>query len=209
MKTNLLGIALLVCLAVGCSKSQFIKTGTSNGRFDGSMLEYMEAHSYDWDSTVLMVYRAGDEMIQLFEGQNPDYPEITFFGPTNHSIRRYMLRNNIARVEDMTPEFCEDILKRHVIAGKMWRDSIPRGIASQTNALIGTGGQTYTTLAGTDIWVFSYALEWQGVEGAGAVVLYVTSLDKQIKNIDVASTNIEPDNGLVHSLSYDFTLGEL
>lgn len=52
-----------------CSKDNFIKTGVSNGKFDGNMMEYMKApgHSYDWDSTVLMVERAG--LVDLFEGR--------------------------------------------------------------------------------------------------------------------------------------------
>ena len=97
MKTRYLFglLALFVFVAGGCTKDQFIKSGLSNGRFDGSLLEYMEApgHSYDWDSTALMVRHAGEKMVRLFEGQDPDHPEITFLGPTNHSIRRYMLEN--------------------------------------------------------------------------------------------------------------------
>jgi len=88
---NILILVVCVLSFVRCTKENFIKSGLCNGRFDGSLLEYMEAsgHSYDWDSTALMVRHAGEEMIRLFEGQDPDYPEITFFGPTNHSIRRY------------------------------------------------------------------------------------------------------------------------
>lgn len=45
MKTRYLFglLALFVFVAGGCTKDQFIKSGLSNGRFDGSLLEYMEA----------------------------------------------------------------------------------------------------------------------------------------------------------------------
>lgn len=105
-----------------CTKNEFIKSGIAKGRFDGSLLEYMEAsgHSYDWDSTALMVRHAGEDMVRLFSGQDPEYSEITFFGPTNHSIRRYMLENKIERVSDMDPAWCRQILLRHICAGKIY-----------------------------------------------------------------------------------------
>ena len=93
MRKILFIIAFGTSVLTSCTKNNFIRSGISIGRFDGSLLEYMEhpGHSYDWDSTALMVRQAGEEMVRLFEGQDPNHPEITFFGPTNHSIRRYML----------------------------------------------------------------------------------------------------------------------
>lgn len=60
---------IVVCfsfIATGCIQDNFWKSGVSNGRFDGSLLEYMDApgHSYDWDSTVLMVRHAGEAMVR-------------------------------------------------------------------------------------------------------------------------------------------------
>ena len=53
-------IAMLTCvgLVMGCTKDNFIATGVSDGRHDCSLLEYMMKHSYDWDSTVVMVRHA-------------------------------------------------------------------------------------------------------------------------------------------------------
>ena len=104
MKTRYLFglLALFVFVAGGCTKDQFIKSGLSNGRFDGSLLEYMEApgHSYDWDSTALMVRHAGEKMVRLFEGQDPDHPEITLLGPNNHSNRLNMMEIYILLVAE-------------------------------------------------------------------------------------------------------------
>ena len=49
-----------VCSVLGmgaCTEDNFIKSGLHNGRFDGSLLEYLKApgHSYDWDSTARLV----------------------------------------------------------------------------------------------------------------------------------------------------------
>lgn len=97
---------LLIPFVSSCIKDNFWYSGVSNGRHDCSLLEYMESDSYNWDSTVLMVRHAGEELIQIFEGNDPDLQEITFFGPTNHSIRRYMLENGIEKISDMDPEWC-------------------------------------------------------------------------------------------------------
>lgn len=72
---------IIVFFTVGCTKNNFIDTGISNGRHEGkSLLEYMETDSYNWDSTILLVRHAGEDMVRLFEGQDPNHKEITFFG---------------------------------------------------------------------------------------------------------------------------------
>lgn len=69
--TKFIAIIVLLCGLGACTKNNFIDTGICNGRFDGSLLEYLEApaNSYNWDSTALMVYRAGDDVVRLFEGK--------------------------------------------------------------------------------------------------------------------------------------------
>ena len=42
-------------LFTACTKDNFIHTGTSKGRFEGSLMEYMEAHPYDWSYMVEFV----------------------------------------------------------------------------------------------------------------------------------------------------------
>ena len=80
-------------LHVGCTKDNYIDTGISNGRYHGNLMQYMASNSYDWDSTILLVRHAGEEMVRLFEGKDPAHKEITFFGITNHSIRRHSVTN--------------------------------------------------------------------------------------------------------------------
>ena len=197
---KVLGVILLVIMT-SCTKDEFTKTGISNGRFDGNMLEYMRAHSYDWDSTVLMVEQAG--LQSIFEGSE----KITFLGPTNHSIRRYMLQNGFKRVRDMDAGFCRTTLLRHILKGKIMREGFPRGKNIQ-GKIIGEGGEVYTMMGGNEIWAFTFKEEYNGVAEMGAVILHVTSIESAWR-ISVASCDIEPDNGVVHALGYDFTLGEM
>ena len=73
MKTICYVMVGVLLLLASCTKDNFINTGVSNGRFDGNILEYMSAHSYDWDSTLVMIYHAGVDMVKLFEGNDEEH----------------------------------------------------------------------------------------------------------------------------------------
>lgn len=207
--TFILGFICLILGMGSCVENNFIKSGLHDGRFDGSLLEYLKApgHSYDWDSTARLVEQAGPEVIRLFEGRDPEHPEITFLGPTNHSIRRYMLDNEIERITDMDPDDCKDFLLQCVIDGKIYRDDVPRGRYDEEEMMPGEGGKYYTTLYGNSIWIYTHQQTLQGIPDVGAVSMGVYS-QSAFRDFAIASSNIEPNNCVVHSLSYNFTLGD-
>lgn len=216
-------------LLVSCNtKYNIIETGLANGKFDGNMYEYLLSNRYNWDSTRLMIERAN--LVDLFEGKRDGFEQITFFGPTNHSIRRYMLDEGISSIAEMDEEFCYEMIMRCVVKGKYMRDDIPFGknTASEddgdddfdeyyeyddegdhTDENQGTGGTVLMGALGNRFWIYSFRESYNDVAGVGAVVLYIKSLETGGTMIDVASTNIEPTNGVVHSLHYNFTLGDL
>lgn len=189
-----------------CTKDNFVYSGVSNGRFDGNMLEYMESHPYDWDSTAVMIRHAGQDMVTLFEGKNENHKEITFFGMTNHSIRRYLLQNGLKQVSDLDATWCRSILLQHVVDGKLYRKIIPAGEPGAYGT-VGTGGTTLTTLGGTDVWVYVVVEEKEGVVQHAARPIYINFM-KSNRLYQVVSGDIEPDNCLVHALDYRFTIGE-
>lgn len=211
MKTKYLGIVIvLLGLFASCTKDNFVSTGNSQGRFDGSTLEYMMAHSYDWDSAVVMIRHAGEDMVRLFDGKDENHPEITFFGITNHSIRRYLLENDIKQVSDLDPEWCKDILLRHVVDGKYFRKDIPTGKPGSYGTL-GTGGITLKTLSeadgDTDIWTYTVIQESGGIVENAARHIYMF-FKSSSRHFDITSGDMEQDNGVVHALEYWFTIGQ-
>ena len=86
-------VIVVVLFTFGSCETNYgtINTGLANGKFDGSMYEYFQANHYDWDSLVLMIDRAG--LKDVFTGERAGYEEITFFGPTNHTIRLWMYKS--------------------------------------------------------------------------------------------------------------------
>ena len=181
---NKLLVTMIVLLLIGgCSTNwNFENTGLAKEHFDGNMYEYLRSDSYNWDSIRLIIERA--ELVPLFEGKDP----ITFIGPTNHSVRKWMNDKFIKIVKD------------HLFAGKILRDDIPQG-----KYLTQEGGDVYTTLSGKSIWMGLFYEDYGNVVEGGVRVIYL----KGDVTIDIASSNIQPTNGVVHSLSYNYVLGGL
>ncbi len=205
MRRNYIIIVLMLVI-MSCTKDNFIDTGISKGRFNGNVLEYMEAHPYDWDSTRLLIKHAGEDMVRLFEGNDPQHKEIPFFGLTNHSIRRYLLHNGLSRVTDLDPEWCHSVLMQHVVDGKLYRKDIPTGEEGDFGTL-GSGGMMVKSLAGKECWVY---VKIEPVDGR-----YVEFAPRHIfinfmstENIAIMSGDIEPNNALIHALDYNFTIGD-
>ena len=48
-----IGIILVLLSLFSCeTKYNYIDSGLANGRFDGTMYDYLHSNSYDWDSTL-------------------------------------------------------------------------------------------------------------------------------------------------------------
>lgn len=205
MKYILIAITWGVLLTSCNTKYDYIDTGLANGVFEGNMYEYLHTNAYDWDSTLMLIERAG--LVDLFEGKREGYEKITFFGPTNLSIMRWMFKGGHKSIKDIPVETCKELILRHVVSGVYYRDEIVRGEVV-LGQLQGKGGQVMTGAGGNKFWIYSYQNPYESIPGVGEVVLYIVSLDKET-SINVASTDIKMDNGVVHSLQYDYTLGEL
>ena len=214
-------VIVVVLFTFGSCETNYgtINTGLANGKFDGSMYEYFQANHYDWDSLVLMIDRAG--LKDVFTGERAGYEEITFFGPTNHTIRLWMYKSEqrwdselqqmvvikkaYNRVDEIPVEDCRRLVMEHVVKGIYMRDDIPEGTLAESGDR--EGGMTLTGVEGNSFWIFSFRGMYQGIAGQGAVSLkLISEIGQEIK---VASSNLESDNGVVPSLHYDYPFGTL
>ena len=204
MKYILLSIFVIGLLTSCDPKSNYIDTGISNGKHDCSMLEYFHTSSYNWDSLLVMIQHA--ELENLFEGKEPGYEQITFWGPTNHSIRRYMLNRDIAKISDMSKAFCKQIILMHFVKKRIMKDEINFRIPDASGKII--GATEMTTEGGVTLLSYREKSKYGGVADAGAVSLYLFSKNADTQ-IPLASPDIETLTGVVHSLNYNYTLGDL
>lgn len=204
-------VILLIVLAIaGCTKENFIDTGVADGNHDCSMLEYMRNDPRNWDSTVVLIEHAG--LVAMFEGQDPEFPEFTFFGPTKLSVLRYLLDNNIERIADMDPATCKNLVLQYVLKEVVMRDDVTEGTRSLMMPPIpGTGGTSVTTVGGKQCRLFAQTEDYDGVANAGPTHIYLESgmFPWGLKSTDIASADIKFTNGVIHSLHYKHTLGKL
>ncbi len=179
------------------------------------MWGYFQTDAYNWDSLMVMVRHAdasaGSEdmkLQELFEGKTQYGKDITFLGITNHSIRRYLLQNEIDKVADIPAEDCRNFILSSVLDEWIDLDGfLPGKPSTDFNNVIGTGGKEYVTLSGKPLWIYTFSGAYEGVPGAGPTQIFIVSKDSSKKTV-VASCNIITQTGIVHSLSYDFTLND-
>lgn len=190
-----------------CTKFDIVDTGSSNGDHDMVMWDYFKADPYNWDSIMVMANHAGVK--DIFDGTSKYGKDITFLGITNHSIRRYLLTNDLQKVTDIPADECREIILSNLIAGAMLVDDFIEGKPSEdTNELIGTGGKKYTTFSGKTLWIYTIKEPFGGVPQAGAKSIQIVALDTQ-KRIRVASTDIKTRTGVVQALDYNFTIKDI
>lgn len=209
MKKTLLFIAVVastLCLSTSCTKYNFVDTGKAIGYHDCSMWEYFQQDPYNWDSLVVMSERAG--LQQVFMGTSTYGTNLTVFGITNHSIRRYLLEKGYEQIADIPVEDCRNFILSSIIDGNnvIQLDDFTAGTAStDPNTVIGQGGKMYTMLSGKQLWIYTYRESYGGVPQAGPKKIYIAS-EVAWKTSEVASSNIMTQTGVVHALSYNFNL---
>ena len=222
----LLAVATLLLLSA-CTKYNFVETGLAQREYPGSMWAYFESHPYDWSMLVRLSKRIG--LQSAFEGTSTYGQKITCFGITNHSWRRYLLKQYAEEItnnggdgeaeaqkltEDQVLELLDQLdatmAKEFILNGVIPSEALPledftSGRAStDSNNPIGTGGKTYTMASGKQLWIYSFRTAFNNVPNTGPVQLFLVSASTQVTSF-VASHNIRTTTGIVHSLQYNFS----
>lgn len=220
-------VAALGCCS--CTDFNYIDSGLADGRHDCSMWEYLQSDSRNWDSTVVMIEHAG--LKEVFEG-NSLYGQITFFGITSKSILLYILYHNDEldqlkaagedvddseywhRVTDIPAATCRRMLLQLIVPKRLMLADIPRGNFVTTSEGLAAsseiGGGMYKTLGEWEIFLYTFQEDYKNIAGKGETRIYmVTRLNSTPVKNPVASCNIETQNGVVHSLEYDFLLSDI
>lgn len=202
-------ILIVAVLVSACEKQDVYDSGLADGRFDGSVLEYLESGTGRWDSIVVAIRHA--DLAEVFNGTDPQLKDgITFFGPTNNSIRQFLYKTVDADgevlykcIEDMPVDLCRKMVLSYVVPQKMMKSEF-----DFENKGTLTGGTEVETLSGVKLRVYRIKSDYGTAADAGPVSMAFESLPSgHIANI--ASADIEPDNGVVHSLVNAFEWTEL
>ena len=192
--------------AAGCTKYNIEDSGSANGNHATTMWDYFATDPYNWDSLRVMARRAN--LVSLFQGTSSYGKDMTFFGPTNHSIRGYLYANGMDRIAEMSVADCQTFILNSVLPKRIMLDDFKTGRkSSDPSTPIGTGGETFDMASGKKLWIYTFRDTYNGVVGAGPLQIYLVS-PATTKESHVASSNIQTLTGVVHSLDYNFRLND-
>lgn len=206
-----ISIILIIATIVfySCVDDNYHDSGLANGRFDGTVWEYMHSNP-EWDSAIVVIERAG--LTGIFDGTDPAYKEgITFFGFTNFTVWQFLAytKENGQRkykcIADIPVELCRQMVLDYVIPGKRMKESFGYEIRGTLK-----GGSEVETLSGKLLRIYrtktpnpNTGEPDKGPEGMGVHATQSGHIAA------IASADNEADNGVVHSLSYTFQWTEL
>ena len=206
--------AMLLIFLTACKKDQYyVDGGVSEPNFEGNMLQYLESKPFYFDTLATVIKLAGLQ-------ENFEKDEMTFFAPTDNSIKRALVNANKALYEAGN----DTILNLDEIDSEIWRKYIMRYMFKGANKLndypqLDTRllavypGQNYLSYNNT---VFNIGVIYDDVNGIKyggyrhIVISYLNNLDTPNQNwttINVSSSDIKPINGVVHTLTDKSTFG--
>ncbi len=204
---NILVYFSIVISLVSCTAQNWYDSGVSSPYHDCSIMEYLRGDSYNWELTVKLIERAG--LTDMFEGKDPNYKEITFFFFSSYSILRYLWDNDMESVDEMSAEDCKTIVLKHVLNKKYLKaDFAYQNVDYTIDDELQDGGTDVVTLGGSHLRIYRDKSAYGGVPDAGPETMYIYSFTKATM-VPLATPDIQPLNGVVHALNYNYGLGRL
>lgn len=209
-------ILLLMTLLFACKKDQYyVDGGVSDPNFNGNMLQYLQAKTFYFDTLATVIKIAGLE--QTFQQD-----DMTFFAPTDHAIKRILISTNkllyqsgkdtILQLTEVSPEIWRKFLMRYMFKGSNRLKDFPQ---LDINLLNLYPGQDYYSYNNTILNIGVIYDDVNGIKYGGyrhLAISYIQNLNNPllysswIRN-DIASSDIKPTNGVVHTLNDYATFG--
>lgn len=206
----LIAFILLPLLMNNCvDDSYLIDGGTSDPNFDGTIMEFLQSKSpendpkNDYFSDLIKIIRLAG-MEDVIEKEN-----ITLFAPTNWSIRNSMDflnkmwyqrgQDSVKSLEQIKPVVWKEFLSMYIIEERYRLKDIPQ---IDTTAIAAYPGQTYTSYGGVPMNAGVIFGDAKGVKYVGPrqiIYSYIYDITiSDMKNAYVATSDIQPLNGVVH-----------
>lgn len=204
-------IAIPILMSNCANDDYLIDGGKSNPYYDGTIMEFLQSRSpkndpkNDYFSDLIEIIKLAD-MEKVFEEE-----DITFFAPTNWSIRNSMATLNeiwyrmgndsIKSLKQIKPSVWKQYLSMYILKDKNLLKDIPQ---IDTIAIAAYPGQTYISLGGLPMNAGVVYGDANGVKYVGPrQILYSYIYDITIGDLGnayVATSDIQPRKGVIHVL---------
>ncbi|SMC87282.1 fasciclin domain-containing protein [Pedobacter nyackensis] len=207
-----LGFVLLFSFT-GCKKDEYyLDGGKANANFNGTMLEYLKFRAVPFDTIATIVKLAGME--DVFNKE-----DITFFAPTDYEVKEMigsvkkfnslnaaLYRNGkdtIKTLADIEGATWAKFLQRHIFKGAKKLADYPQLDPDLTAVYPGQNYYAYNNTAAKIGVIYG---DVGGVKYIGyrrLTITYIADLsspDQSFNTLRVSSSDIKPNNGVVHAL---------
>lgn len=203
----------------------YVDGGKANPKFGGTIMQYLESKPVEFDSVVQILKLSGLDKVLAEE-------EVTFFAPRDQEIKQLIgrldqgglnlslyvaNRDTIKVLADVDSLIWRKYLLRHVFKGKSKLQDYPQIDFGQLLTFPGENYYSYNNSVANIGVVYNDA---EGVRYMGYRQLHISYIPDLSRPFDgwrtsrVASSDLEPDNGIVHVLDVNtselgFNLGEM
>jgi hypothetical protein len=209
IKTIIAVFIIAACFLAGCKKdSYYYDTGVHQAKYDGTILDYLKAKPFIFDSLVLAIKVAGME--DVFQKEN-----VTFFAPPSSCIHKAIvnlntdLRNNgkdtVSQLGQVQQQVWKDMLSEYVFKGSYLLKDIPQ---IDTLALSAFPGQGYVSYGGRTMNIGVFYNSANGVKYVGyrqLILSFIPDFSNPtvgLLNVPIATSDIQPTNGVIHALQF-------
>jgi len=221
IKTNYIILILFGLLIFSaCSKDDYYEDGgLAEAKFDGSILDYLDSKPVLFDTIAEIIRLAG-----LEETFTTD--EFTFFAPSDPDIKQligsvdkgglnrelyYLGLDTITKLSDIEPQIWASHLLKYMFLGK---NKLADYSQVDFNLMNIHAGQNYISLSGE---VSNIGVVFHDAIGGGSVLKYMgyrqlylsyyfdTSNPDSFLSYPISTSDIQPNNGIIHVLNYNFT----
>ncbi|WP_316814066.1 fasciclin domain-containing protein [Pedobacter heparinus] len=198
-------IATAICIS-SCKKDYYTDSGVHNPTFNGTILEYLKTNKVMFDTTLQVIKLAGMEEVL-------DKENVTFFAPTSSSIVksvRYLNQvlflngqDTVKQYTQIKPSVWRKVLAQYIFKGTNKLKDYPQ---LDTLAFTAYPGQAYGSYDGEIMNVGVIFNDAGGVKYSGYRQLYLSYIQDRTKptqsliNVPVATSDIQPTNGVIHVL---------
>jgi len=215
-KTLLFLLMGILSVLTGCKK-YYIETGLHEAKYNGNIMQYMEAKKPFFDSTLTVIKLAG--LADVVSNET-----ITFFAPPSGSIYKSVKQLNlylrvqgkdtVSKLTQIKPIVWKNILSQYIFKGANRLKDYPQ---RDTLSYLAFPGQGYTSYGGRimnigvifqDAVVYnSSGAEISRVAYAGyrqLFLAYIPDLSNpqiSLVNVPIATSDIQPTNGVLHVLT--------
>ncbi|HWW41027.1 hypothetical protein [Pedobacter sp.] len=205
-------LLLIICFFSACKRDEYYKDGgLAKGKFQGNIIQYLSSKPKEFDSLVQIIKLAGLDKTLSDE-------EVTFFAPNDVNIKALIGRldqggvnrrlynegkDTIKVLSDVDPLIWKKFLLRYIYKGKNKLMDYPQIDFGQQ---VIYPGQIYYAYGNTVANIGVVYNDAGGVRYMGYRQLhisYIPDISRPADNwrtIRVSSSDIEPNNGIVHVL---------